>query len=1433
MSVNTVKHQIAFITHSPQERTNLLARLNAQTELEIMLYDSTDAMGENPRHAWDVILVDVPSDEQTAPVLEAVQRLQPGVPLITLLDKPTVNQAVDLMRAGIRGVVDSHDPDRIVEIIHQELISAPAHEQLESHPAQLNAMLDTIQDALIAVSLPEREVLFVSDAFEAVFGYPYQYFIENDDFFRRVVHPDDLERTIQSMKDCLVKGVAELDHRIIWPDGQVRWIHRRAWVKYDSEGQPICINDSARDITERKRIENELRAHEEQLRSLIDSQTSYMLRTDLQGCYTYWNPKFEQEFGWLHEAEGLLGAGSLSSICTHHHERTVNTVKLCLAQPGVPFQVELDKPGRDGTIRTTLWEFICLTDAQGSPAEMQCVGIDITAQKQAQAVIEYQASLMQHVSDAVIATNNDLVITSWNRAATDIYGWTADEAVGQPLDELLKTEWIADTQIDAQAELTRTGQWRGEIRQMDKAGVSHYVVAAVNLLHNDQGVPIGGVTVNRDITLEKRREILQQRTSVALEAIAQGQALKATLDDLTRAIEEFSPDIKASVLLLDARTNQLRHGAAPSLPQSYTDAIDGVTIGTGVGSCGTAAFEKRLVIVDDIATNPLWKDYKDLAAAHGLKACWSQPVMNQTGEVLATFAMYYEMIRHPTAAELDLIWLAAHIAGLAIEHAHAGEALQRSEIRYRQMFERVNLPKFILDPYTARILDANPAAEVFYGYPLSTLKTMTMMHINLAERQVILDKMVEVLQGETDSCFFDQRLANGTQREVEGFVVSIEHNGQPALYCTYIDVTERNRAQAALQQANLALEHRVQERTEALEQAKNRIEAIFNHSGDGILLLSTDLNIEQGNHTFNQMFAVEVDAYVGQPLTAFIPDSDHAQLRTIIDDVVMLHKTHRMEIQVRRSDGSLFDAEISVAPINRASTAVENVVCIIRDVSERKRAQQAIAEERNLLRTVIDAVPDFIYVKDLNHRIILNNAAHAAFLGSLVTDNSEGKTYLEILPADVAAGILKEEARILATGEPSHQVENRVHYSNGNPLWTMTTKVPLRNLDEEMIGLVGITHNISNIKANEEALRASEEKFRMFIESAPIATIISDHAGQIVLLNRAAERLFGYTRDELIGTSIQALVPVHLRTEHNPQSSQWNYDQHRQRSDAMEVFAQRKNGQIFPADVQLSQVSVEPESLTMSFVMDITRRKQAEETLRMALEKEKELGELKSRFISMASHQFRTPLAAILASTESLTIYLDRMDSNQIDMRLDRIRKQVMYMKNIMDDVLELARIQADQVRYQPVEGDLDALCKEIIEDFTHQGGYRDRVIYNGPSTPLMTSFDPHLMHHLVNNLIHNALKYSMDDQPVYVNLSYAQDHILLTVQDTGIGIPPQDIKHLFDPFFRATNVGTIAGTGLGLSIAKQAVDAHRGSIAIETTPDIGTTFVVTLPNRV
>jgi signal transduction histidine kinase len=246
-------------------------------------------------------------------------------------------------------------------------------------------------------------------------------------------------------------------------------------------------------------------------------------------------------------------------------------------------------------------------------------------------------------------------------------------------------------------------------------------------------------------------------------------------------------------------------------------------------------------------------------------------------------------------------------------------------------------------------------------------------------------------------------------------------------------------------------------------------------------------------------------------------------------------------------------------------------------------------------------------------------------------------------------------------------------------------------------------------------------------------------------------------------------------------------------------------------------------------VRDITERRRLEDELRQALNKEKELNGLKSQFISIVSHEFRTPLAAIQSSTDLLKRYSERMTEEHRREHLDKAQMQVRRLTDLMDDVLLLNRAQARGIEFNPIALDLELFCRSVVEDMqllseTHN------IQWESDCQVATVNVDPKLVRRALTNLLSNAVKYSASGSTVSVALRCDRQQATLVVRDQGIGIPAADQKHLFEDFYRATNVSTISGSGMGLTIVQQAVKAHNGAITFESEEGKGTTFTLTLP---
>jgi PAS domain S-box-containing protein len=1997
-------------------------------------------------HQWDIILFDsVMPGSNPSNVIQQIQRLQPQAPLIVLSEVATLQDAVDMMRQGARGVVDMADHSRLVDMIRQELEtsrtarasatpSSWAQNSRQPQQKSLKDILDTVQDAIFSLSLPDRQLIYANESFESVFGYPLQRILDDAEFFKQIVHPDDLEEALTAMQTCLHEGFAELEHRIVLPDGQVRWLHRQAWVLFDEQGYPMQVNDSARDITKRKQVEAALSASEERYRSLVESSDGVIALFDDAGQVLYVNPAAALSLG--QPAEHLVGKTMHDLFPPEYADRQLKTIQK-VYRTGVRQIDESPTTVQEG-LRWYHTSTQPVRDESGAVYAVLVNSVDVTEKKRTERALkdseERLRSILENMDDVVWSADlTDFGITYLNPAAETIYGRSAADFYGNDAlwSELIHPE-DAHRATQMHNELLEKGFRDAEYRIVRPDGEIRWLWDRAWVVRNDDGNPIRIDGIAADITEEKQSEEALRTSEERYRSLIESSEAAISLVDETGKIW-FVNGVAARALNMppEAVTGKSVTDLFP--PETAKNQLDLVqrTIRSGTGQ----------VAVRPIRLPGETRWYRTSA----------QPVHDASGAVIAAMV---------NASDITTL-------------KQAEDALRASEEKYRTLIESSDSIISTVDEAGNLQFINQAGAQIihvqdddtyigknlkdFFPPELSDYQINTIQTVIRTGTGQVLEEMVAV---NDEKRWY--RISIQPVRDSSGKVTTALINSS--------DITHLKQAESTLKSMNEELEQRVAERTAELQRTRDRIEAIFNHSGDGILLLDVKHEIQQANLAFDTMFDMAEDSYFRAPFSSYFHPDNASSIQTTLSDVTADHQLRRVEARAKRSDGTYFDVELSVAPVNLTENAVENIVCIVRDISERKqaeierqnhlaeiedlynnapagyhslnpagvilqindteldwlgytreevvgklrfvelltpasqstfrqkfpllqkhgqvndiefemmckdgtsiwvmgsativrdengkfarsratlynttelkRAQQTLAEERSLLRTVIDSLPSYVYVKDREHRLNLCNKAYAQAQGYAAPADLYGKTDSDLYSPEDAAKFQTQDKQVCKTGVSLDNLQNELTIANGKRIWTLTSKVPLRNLQGEITGVLCVTHDVTRIKESEEALRASEQRLResenmlqMVLDTIPVRVfwkdtdlvylgcnrLFAEDAGladsrdiigktdadlpwldeqadayrsddkaviergtpkpnyeeslttgegkQVVLetskfplrnaegnivgilgtfvditerkraeeqlqylaslqafmhdavvsydmnfhiqsWNRAAERMTGWTADEVIGHHRDEIIKVemihetfesvvkHMRdagywsgesltyhrdgtpistwssiglsrneggrptgiiavlhdisdrkqTELALKQSEEQYrmlaenvkdvivkmdsqanvtfatpsvlemlgytpeeavtmsgfdilhpdDIDRVRRTMMDAFQsgavgfsleerlRHKDGHYIWVDIvnnirhdPVSRIPIEmigvvrditerkqaenelreseerfrlmadnitdvmtrlspdlvptyespslvnvlgyqPEELTEKPVSDfthpddidrvfaqvmkaieskdtnsvvfrhrhkdghyvwlestfrslfddetgepteivassrdvtdrveaeqqlrtlsqrlqlateagdigiwdwdvpsdaliwdeqmfslhgvdpsqysadlwrtgllhpddqarmqseiaamldgekpldtefrvihpdgelrylkgramvfrdaagklvrvvgvnwdITLLKQAEDSLRLALETEKELGTLKSRFVSTASHEFRTPLAAILATTETLTHYRQRMDDAQIDARLGKIRQQVNYMKDIMEDVLQLARIQAGRIQFSPVSGDLDVLCEEIIGELQTQPKYRERLVYRCVDPPVITNIDLRLMRQVISNLLTNALKYSPPDKPVQIELSHDSTCIRCQVSDEGIGIPPEDQKRLFEPFHRATNVGAISGTGLGLSITKEAVLAHNGAIEVESELGKGTTFTVILP---
>lgn len=369
-------------------------------------------------------------------------------------------------------------------------------------------------------------------------------------------------------------------------------------------------------------------------------------------------------------------------------------------------------------------------------------------------------------------------------------------------------------------------------------------------------------------------------------------------------------------------------------------------------------------------------------------------------------------------------------------------------------------------------------------------------------------------------------------------------------------------------------------------------------------------------------------------------------------------------------------------------------------------------------------------------------------------------------------------------------------------------------------------------KRAQQSLRESEEKFRALFEASSAGVMLHDE-NQYLDVNPAILRILCYDRrEDLIGKNPALTSPP---TQPNGESSAGLAARHiaecmNKGSARFDWVARTAKGKDIPLEVMLTRIEWGGKQIMQAVVTDISKRKQAEAELLRALAREKELSALKSSFVSMVSHEFRTPLGIILSSAEILQDYFDELPPEDRNAQLDSIRKNSRRMAQLMEEVLVLSRFEAGKMECKPAPLALPGFFNTIVDELLSSTNRACPIDLSIPAGFAEAKVDERLLRHILTNLISNAVKYSPAGSPVTLAVARKGSDLELQVTDRGIGIADEDRQWLFSAFHRGRNVGERPGTGLGLVIVKKCVQLHGGSIEIESKIGRGTTVTVALP---
>ncbi len=627
------------------------------------------------------------------------------------------------------------------------------------------------------------------------------------------VHPEDIAFVRQTIERASQDGNNfDLEHRLLLPDGRVKHLHVVARALSNESGKVEFIG-AVMDVTAARQTEQTLREREAYLEEAQRlTQTGSGAWRVPGGDALYLSEEWYRIYGF--DPKHGLSAWNDRLQRMHPEDRAkVQKAKDRAIREKSDYEVEHRILLPDGTVKYTHTVGHPVLNASGDVEQFVCTMMDITARKQAEEALRrsegYLAQAQRLTQSGSWAWNVHTDVRFWSQETFRIFEYDPEKGSPTWSDILQRTHPEDRVAIEEQAKLEATQKevsefdWRivlpdGRIKHLHS--IAHPVL-------DESGDVTEVVGTLMDVTERKRAEALRDGESRILEMIARDARLEEILNQLVRVVESQFAGLLCSVLLLDDDGQHVRHGAAPSLPKTYIEAINGLRIGPKAGSCGTAMYRREPVVVTDILEDPLWESYRDVAKPYGLRACWSTPILARSGKALGSFAMYYREPRSPSPAEIRALQLATHLAGIAIERKLTHEQLQRSEAYLAEAQKFTHTGSWVWDVAETRALHLSDEWYRVYGFDSNEgmsawNKRLLRIHPDdRARRQQTIDQAIrEKADYEVEYRII---LPDGTIRHVRSV-------GHPVLDASAnllqfvgssTDITERRLAEEALRQA--------------------------------------------------------------------------------------------------------------------------------------------------------------------------------------------------------------------------------------------------------------------------------------------------------------------------------------------------------------------------------------------------------------------------------------------------------------------------------------------------------------------------------------------------------------------------------------------------------------------------------------------------------
>lgn len=764
------------------------------------------------------------------------------------------------------------------------------------------------------------------------------------------------------------------------------------------------------------------------------------------------------------------------------------------------------------------------------------------------------------------------------------------------------------------------------------------------------------------------------------------------------------------------------------------------------------------------------------------------------------------------------------------ERKRAEEKLKESELRFSTIFHSSPIGASLIHLSTQVILDVNEAYLKIIGLSRDKIVNHTSqkldLYVNAGQREKIFEQLSK--KGKFRNTEIDIRKSNGEIRTILASAEVIYLSGEAYIVNMMSDITDRKNAEIALK----ASEEKFRSLFETIQlgitfEDKSGKILLMNKAAENILGVTidevNDLRTQGAVNAFKEdgtpyrfeEFPSYISFQTGIPLTNFLIQTFN-------------HKT-KEKIWLNNS----------AIPIKNPQTGEQFVYNVIEDITERVKFNK----ESRKLRTAFAQSSSSFIITDAKG-VIEDINLQTEIISGFNRDEIICKTPSIFKSGTHTIDFYKDLWHTIQSGNTwEGQICNK--HKNGSLYWIHSIISPIKDKNGVITHFFATYNDITQQKKDREELNRYREhlenlveertqeaetvssKLLNLIDSMPLGYIETDISGNITDFNDGAESILGYECLNVIGKPLLSII------QFKPEVLSL-LDQSTEVAKVFEQVHQAHDEQRSCRWNVVNLTNHQGNLIGIAYIIeDITMMKQAEESLHAALEKERELHELKTSFVSMTSHQFRTPLTTILSNAEMLDELIDNLEEphkGRGKRFVKRIFDNVERLELLMSDVLLVGKMQSGKTNFRPQQIKLTDFVKSLISDTNFAFQNDRKVDYSTQGNEKEFWGDPQLLSHILSNLLSNAFKYSRKD--VNLKIEYLESTVKLSVTDQGIGIPQEDQSKLFNSFFRASNTENLTGTGLGLVIVKEYVEMHHGIITFSSVPNEGTTFTVEVPYK-